>query len=212
MSMISSICQKTDKIATILTELSGNGTLGFAAKSELWKAVTLCTQTNNIIAAAEEEAHQDSGLLREECRRILHDCETALSLTMSVPASSFPTVSKEEISSCLAPLKQASENAREKSNALWREYQQISNRLDYIDRTAPEFERLDRECDVKKAEYDQAHAETLRLGSEYDKKRRVTASLVFFDFQFVIIVLQKLSEICRSIIADLDCAGKEDRL
>lgn len=196
----------------MLAEFKDKGQLTFEQKRELWRICQECSYTNGFIEAAEEEVRKDADQLHSAAQQILVDSNSCLELLAAIPSSTFPTVSQEEITSHLKPLRDPYEAEREKAHSLWMEYQRMSNRLDFMPFEDPEFASLDKECDAKKAEYDVYHQRVKELSDAYDKERRSIAGLEYFNLQFFIIVLQKLSAISKSIITDLDNARKEGRL
>ena len=80
---------------------------------------------------------------------------------------------------------------------LWKEYQSLSNRLDFLDNDSDEFKNLEPKCDTVKAEYDLHHAKANELHRIYnDEVKRCSAALSFKieDLSLVFIYMQRISQ------------------
>lgn len=212
MSNIKSVCQGIHSAIPYLTRLKGEEQLPFSDMFSLWEICRTCSNTNEFIADAEEAVSEDSDQLLADSQQLLKDCDACMKLIADMPSLPSPLVSKQEIEAHLQPLRAPYEAEKEKAHSLWMEYQQMSKRLDFMSNDDPEFAPLDKECDAKKAEYDACHAGVNELFTAYDKERRTVAGLEFFGLDFFVIVLQKLSAICRSIITDIDNLKKNGSL
>jgi len=212
MSNIKSVCQGIQDAIPYLTRLKGEGQLPFSDMVLLWEICRTCSNTNGFIADAEKAVSENADQLLTDSKQLMKDCDACLQLIAEMSSLSSPLVSKQEIDAHLQPLRAPYEAEKEKAHSLWMEYQQMSKRLDFMDNRDPEFATLDKQCDAKKAEYDTCHKRVNELFSAYDKEMRSIAGLQFFDPEFFVIVLQKLSAICRSIITDINNLKKNGSL
>lgn len=204
MSNIKSVCQDIHSAIPYLVQLKGDGTLPFPDILSLWEISRTCSNTNGFIADAEKAADDDVDQLLTDTKQLLTDCDACMQLIADMPSLPSPLVSKQEIEARLQPLRAPYEAEKEKAHTLWMEYQRMSKRLDFMDYSDPEFAGLDKQCDATKAEYDACHARVNELFTAYDKERRKISGLELFGLDFFVIILQKLSAICRSIITDID--------
>ena len=79
---------------------------------------------------------------------------------------------------------------------LWKEYQRLSNRLDYLDNGSDEFKELVLKCDAVKAKYDIHHAKVNELHRLYnDEVKRCSAALSFTleDLSVLFFYIQRIS-------------------
>ena len=80
---------------------------------------------------------------------------------------------------------------------LWKEYQRLSNRLDYLAGDSDEFKELTPKCDAVKAEYDIHHAKVNELHRIYnDEVKRCSAALSFTleDLSVLFFYMQRISQ------------------
>lgn len=109
----------------------------------------------------------------------------------------------------IKPFQDAETAEVEIATSLWKEYQSLSNRLDYIDRETDEFREMDAKCDVIKADYDKHHAKVDELHDTWRQEvKRCTVALSFKleDLSLVFFYLQRISQ---SIIVTLTNAQGE---
>lgn len=212
MSNIKSVCQSIHSAIPYLVQLKGEGTLPFSEMVSLWEICRTCSNTNGFITDAEEAVSENADQLQADSQQLLKDCDTCLQLIADMPALSSPLVSKQETEAHLQPLRAPYETEKEKAHSLWMEYQRMSKQLDFMDYSDPEFAGLDKQCDATKAEYDACHARVNELFTAYDKERRKISGLELFGLDFFVIILQKLSAICKSIITDINNLKKNGSL
>lgn len=103
----------------------------------------------------------------------------------------------------IKPFQDAEKAEAEIATSLWKKYQSLSNRLDYIDRETDEFRETDAKCDAIKADYDKHHAKVDGLHKVWHQEvKRCTVALTFKleDLSLVFFYLQRIT---RSIIDTL---------
>ena len=115
--------------------------------------------------------------------------------------SSFDT--KADCNAHLQPFKEAWEEMKEKAHTVWMELQGISNRLDYMPFSDPEFKSLDEKCDNLRAGYDKLHSSVNELFERYRNEQKAQAGLYYFDMEYLYVLTSRLSEIARCIISDI---------
>ena len=92
---------------------------------------------------------------------------------------------------------------------LWKEYQHLSNRLDYLPMDSDEFKTKDEQCDAVKAEYDIHHAKVNELHSAYDNEVKRCSSALIFSLEDLSIVFYYMKGIAQSIIDTITKAKGE---
>ena len=96
----------------------------------------------------------------------------------------------------IKPFRDAEKAEADIATPLWKEYQSLSNRLDFLDNDSDEFKKLEPKCDTVKAEYDLHHAKANELHRIYnDEVKRCSAALSFKieDLSLVFIYMQRIS-------------------
>ena len=109
----------------------------------------------------------------------------------------------------IKPFQEAETAEVEIATSLWKEYQSLSNRLDYLNRETDEFKKMDAKCDAVKADYDKHHAKVDELHKVLRQEvKRCTVALSFKleDLSLVFFYLQRISQ---SIIDTLTKAQGE---
>lgn len=177
--------------------------LTFEEKRELWLFYKSHKDTNALIDCAMSMAEKDLDLLLSDVQLLLKEAEQLIGIYKGSVSliSSFDT--KEDCNAHLQPFKDAWEEMKEKAHTVWMESQQISNRLDYMDYSDPEFKSLDEKCDNLRAEYNKLHADVNELFDKYRKEQTAIAGLYYFDLEYLYVLTFRLSEIARSIISDI---------
>lgn len=100
----------------------------------------------------------------------------------------------------IQPFQDAEKAEADIATPLWKEFQQISNHLDYIDFNSDEFKQKDAECDAAKAEYDKHHAKVNELHDAWQKEvSRCTIALTF-RLEDLSLVFHYMQGIAQSII------------
>ena len=97
----------------------------------------------------------------------------------------------------IKPFRDAEKAEADIAAPLWKEYQCLSNRLDYLDGGSDEFKELAPECDAVKAEYDIHHAKVNELHRIYNNEvKRCSAALSFTleDLSVLFFYMQRISQ------------------
>ena len=97
----------------------------------------------------------------------------------------------------IKPFREAEKAEADIAAPLWKEYQQLSNRLDFLDNGSDEFKELEPQCDTIKAEYDIHHAKVNELHRMYNGEvKRCSAALSFTleDLSVLFFYMQRISE------------------
>ena len=96
----------------------------------------------------------------------------------------------------IKPFRDAEKAEADIAAPLWKEYQRLSNRLDYLDNGSDEFKELVLKCDAVKAKYDIHHAKVNELHRIYnDEVKRCSAALSFTleDLSVLFFYIQRIS-------------------
>ena len=145
------------RVNEVLGKYAREQALSFEEKRELWFFYKEHEDTNALIDCAVAMADKDLDLLLSDAQQLLKETEELIKVYKSSASlfSSFDT--KADCNSHLQPFKEAWEEMKEKAHTGWMELQGISNRLDYMDYSDPEFKSLDEKCDSLRAEYNKLH-------------------------------------------------------
>ena len=165
--------------------------------------------TNTLIEAAEALAHKSLDELANEIATLSVCIDRFMTLK---GLNVFPIDYKSICKQMLHPYEEMYGKAKDISTQLWRDYQSMSNRLDYLPFDSDEYKELDRQCDAAKSAYDKAHADTNQAYQEYDAKQREYADLNFFKTEYVYVLIDKIKEIAESIKLDICNLRKEGNL
>ena len=177
--------------------------LNYEEKRELWLFYKEHEDTNALIDCAVAMADKDLNLLLADAQQLLKEAEELIKVYKGSASlfSSFDT--KADCNAHLQPFKEAWEEMKEMAHAVWMELQGISNRLDYMPFSDPEFKSLDEKCDSLRAEYDKLHSSVNELFEKYRNEQKAQAGLYYFDMEYLYVLTSRLSEIARCIISDI---------
>lgn len=187
----------------LLKKYVSGQTLSFEEKRELWLFYRDHKDTNAIIDYVLGEGGSNPDLLLHDTKQLLAEAEAFIEVYKASGSliSSFET--KSDCDRYLKPFKDAWESEKEKAHDLWMEYQEISHRIDFMPYSDPEFKPLDEKCDRLKEEYDKVHAHVNELYEIHRKEILALSGLYYFDIAFLNVLVHRLSEIAKCIIADI---------
>lgn len=97
----------------------------------------------------------------------------------------------------IKPFHDAEKAEADLATPFWKEYQQLSNRLDYLDNDSAEFKELEPKCGAVKAEYDIHHAKINELHRIYNdevKRCAVALSFTLEDLAVLFFYMQRISQ------------------
>lgn len=100
----------------------------------------------------------------------------------------------------IRPYREAEQAEMEIATRLWREYSDLSNRLDYLAIDSDEYKDMDEKCDAVKAEYDLHHAKVNGLHEALDNETRRCSAALTFTLEDLSLVFHYMQGISRSII------------
>lgn len=156
--------------------------------------------TNTIVTEATAMFRDDATLLMDISSSLLSEAERFMSLDIA----GLQTVDFEEnFREHLKPFETKYDEARDIATGLWREYSAMSNRLDFLPFDSDEYMSLDKVCDRKKLEYDEAHVRVNRLYDEWQQERESTFCVYCFKPMFLTVLVERLKGISESIISDI---------
>ena len=156
--------------------------------------------TNTIVTEATAMFRDDARLLMDISSSLLSEAERFMSLDIA----GLQTIDFEEIfREHLKPFETKYDEARDIATGLWREYSAMSNRLDFMPLDSEEYMSLDKDCDRKKQEYDEAHARVNHLYDEWQQERERTFCVYCFKPMFLTVLVERLKGISESIISDI---------
>ena len=157
-------------------------------------------ETNQIVTEAAAMFHDDVEQLNEISFSLFSEAERFLSLDIA----GLRQVDFENLFEAnLKPSESRYEEAKDVATGLWREYSAMSNRLDFMPLNSEEYKSLDKDCDRKKQEYDEAHARVNHLYNEWQQERERTFCVYCFKPMFLSVLVERLKGISGSIISDI---------
>lgn len=157
-------------------------------------------ETNQIVTEAAAMFQDDAEQLNEISFSLFSEAENFLSLDITgLQSVNFEGIFNDH----LKPYEAKYDEAREIATGLWREYSAMSNQLDFLPLDSDEYMSLDRDCDRKKLEYDEAHARVNHLYNEWQQERERTFCVYCFKPMFLSVLVERLKGISESIISDI---------
>ena len=157
-------------------------------------------ETNTIVTEATAKFQDDARQIMNISSSLLSETDTFLSLDIAgLQSVDFEDIFKEH----LKPFEAKYEEAKDVATGLWREYSAMSNRLDFLPLDSDEYISLDKDCDRKKQEYDEAHARVNHLYNEWQQERERTFCVYCFKPMFLTVLVERLKGISESIISDI---------
>ena len=117
--------------------------------------------------------------------------------------------SKSLFKAHIKPFQDAEQAEIDIATPLWKKYQHLSNRLDYLPMDSDEFKTKEEQCDAVKAEYDIHHAKVNELHSAYDNEVKRCSGALIFSLEDLSIVFYYMKGIAQSIIDTISKAKGE---
>lgn len=156
--------------------------------------------TNRIVTEVTAMFHGDATQLMDISFSLFSEAGRFLSLDITV----LQSVDFENLFEAnLRPFELRYKEAKDVSTGLWREYSGVSNRLDFLPLDSEDYKSLDSVCDVRKVEYDTAHARVNLLYNELQQERDRTFCVYCFKPMFLSVLVERLKGISESIISDI---------
>ena len=109
----------------------------------------------------------------------------------------------------IKPFADAEQQEIKIATPLWKEYQHLSNRLEYMQIDSEEFKEKDAECDAVKADYDIHHAKVEELHRAWHNEVKRCAVALMFTIEDLSILLHYMKGISQSIIDTITKAEGE---
>ena len=100
----------------------------------------------------------------------------------------------------IKPFRDAEKAEADIAAPLWKEYQRLSNRLDYLDNGSDEFKELVLKCDAVKAKYDIHHAKVNELHRLYNDEVKRCSAALSFTLEALSVLFFYIQRISRTII------------
>lgn len=204
MTNLSSIATDLRIINNLLVKYEKNKALVYEDGLVLSTFYLHYKDTNAIIAMAEDELNTNSEHLLDIAKQ-LSEATASFSTIYNQFSDDYQSFDPKPICDAhLKPFERQYEEAKDISTQLWKEYSELSNRLDFMAYEDDEYLSTEAKCNNAKAAYDEAHAKTNFLFDSFDKERRKTASLYYFDMMFLEVLVTRIERIAKGIISDID--------
>lgn len=197
--MILQITQRLNEVSTLLATCRQDS-ISFEQALLLSRFYRDFNDTNRIVTEAAAMFHDDAKRLMDISCSLLSEAEKFLSMDI---AGLQPVDFENLFEAHLKPFESRYEEAKEFSTGLWRGYSAMSNRLDFLPLGSDEYNSLDRDCNMAKAEYNTAHAQTDLLYKEWKQERDRTFCVYCFKPVFLTVLVERLKGISGSIISDI---------
>lgn len=151
------------------------------------------------------ETKEAFSLLQKATGEVMDFCS---SHSKAIETLDFQSLAKEH----LRPFEEKHKEDMDAATASWRDFQSLSNRLDYMDDRDEDYCNLQKELDEKEAHYKLLHARVEESYTALRAQQDAIASLYFFKMEMLLTVIDKMNAISRSVIADIEMSGKGDCL
>ena len=165
-------------------------------------------KTNDIVYYALDVIRQERKETLSEFTQLLQATNEILDF-LNENEGSLQALDFQDITQCyIKPYEDDYNTAIKESSESWKEYQKISNRLDYIDERDDEFNSLQKELEEKETQYNILRARVYEVHTLLQSKQSEICALYYFTLDMLIAVIFKMRDISQSVIADLEKAGK----
>lgn len=186
------------------------GELTFEEDKKLLGFFMKYKDTNNLVFYALKSMKEEPSLCCEEFNSLLDAANGFLSYTNEHQELSRNLEFQSNCKRYLAPYEEEHNQSMKYANECWKAFQGVSNKLDYLDERADDYDELVRDLNEKELRYKSAHARVDETYSILQEKRKDIYALYSFDFNMLLIVVDKLKRISLSVINDLNQLKKGD--
>lgn len=100
----------------------------------------------------------------------------------------------------IKPFQNAEQAEVDIATPLWKEYQHLSNRLDYLDFDSDEYKQMDAQCDAVKADYDIHHAKVNELHRACNNEIKRCSGAISFTLEDLSVLFFYMQRISQTII------------
>lgn len=201
---VSRIVNDLDSLTELLCKFVQVGDHSFEEDNRLFDFFSKYKNTNDLVFYALKTMKNDPALCRQEFSSLLESTECFLSNVSNHQAQIGALEFQSNCKKYLSPFEDELNQNMNYANVCWKAYQAISNRLDFLDERADNYEELNRILIEREAQYNAAHAKVNELYSTLQKKQEYIYALYSFEFNMLKIVVEKLRQISLSVINDLD--------
>ena len=155
--------------------------------------------TDAIIDYAKEVIDSGEGIVQlladaRELNRQVTDCYQLYASNQNA----FDSIDRRSLFDAhIKPFEDAEKVERGIATPLWKEYQHLSNRLDFLPYDSDEFKELDPKCDAVKAEYDTHHKIVYELHNAWRNeisRCSVAMSFTLEDLSVLFYYMQRISQ------------------
>lgn len=151
------------------------------------------------------ETEEAFSLLLKATGEVIDFCS---SHSQTIETLDFKSIAKEH----LRPFEEQHKKDMDAATDSWRDFQSLSNRLDYMDERDEDYCNLQKELDEKETHYKLMHARVEQSYAALRTQQDAISSLYFFRMEMLLSVIDKMNAISRSVIADIEMSGKGDCL
>lgn len=206
------ICTDLNALSALIQKYVNSGTLAFEEEKKLLDFFLHYKNTNSLVVQALKSINENPTLSHQQFSVLLHATEEFLSLSdcykIQLSALDFEADCKAYIKPFDAEYSQSVKQA----NTCWIAFQEASNRLDYLDERADDYADLLKDMNDKEVLYKTAHAQVDETYSILQEKQKDIYVLFSFSLDMLLVVVEKLKQIARSVIDDVSNLKKGDRL
>ena len=209
---ISQIIQDLHNVMNLLGQYVQAGSISVDEGKVIMAFFSRYQNTNDLVYDALEgikerpaETKEAFSLLQKATDEVI---DFYASHSQTVESMDFQTLAKEH----LRPFEEQHKEDMDAATASWRDFQSLSNRLDYMDDRDEDYFSLQKELNEKEAHYKLLHARVEESYTALRAQQDAIASLYFFKMEMLLTVIDKMNAISRSVIADIEMSGKGDCL
>lgn len=182
---------------------SSNANLTFEEAETVARLYHDYQNTNAIIDAAEEMAHDDTEALKAIMSKLAPGVREAMKALPNIAAIDFNKIGTEysdtyynafnEASKALAPLRQ--------------KVYHLNERLDYLPLDSKDYVDCEKTLEDAKAELEPGQKDVKAKYSRYEQEHERSAFVRYFKPEYLEVLIVKLGQIADAVIADLNHAG-----
>lgn len=204
------IIEDLNSLVTLMQKYVQTGSLTIEEDNQFLRFFLQYKNTNDLVFYALEAMSHEPQSCLDEFAALQNGAEQFLAYYDSIKDQLRTLNFQTESNNYLRPFKEELDQCVADANALWKVFQEASNRLDYIDERDSDYEYLRKDLDEKEALYKKAHSLVDEKHAILKDKEKDVYALYSFEFEMLLIVADKLKQISLSVINDINNMEKGD--
>jgi hypothetical protein len=167
---------------------------------------------NSIINSAEKELNDSPAILMEQAKALAAAASDFLA-TYESHEDIFESYNPQPVCDrYIKPLEKEYDSIAYSASQLWKQYSQMSVRMDYLNPEDDDYKDIEKESEEVKARYEAAKAKSDETYRFYTAEREKTAKLYFFEMIYLEMLVVRMKRIADSIIKDIEELKSEGKI